>query len=134
MGRRLGSVRLPFAAIGATLAHMPVASGSTALVIVGFVSHVLLCFLWAMALVALVTRGWRLAAAGIVIGCAQLALSWITARVTDSGLGSVLQLGDRLVLAAVIAVSLVVGIRVAVVQNASDARAMHDSSQGETRM
>jgi len=38
------------------------------------------------------------------------------------------------VLAVVIAVSLVVGIRVAVAQNASDSRAMHDSSQGETRM
>jgi len=98
------------------------------------VSHVLLSFVWAIAFVALVTRGWRLAAAGTVIGCVQFALSWITARVTGSGLASVVPLGDRLVLAVVIAVSLVVGIRVAVAQNASDSRAMHDSSQGETRM
>jgi hypothetical protein len=134
MGRRLGSIRLPFAAIGATLAHTTISSGTTSLVVVGFVSHVLLSFAWAIAFVALVTRGWRLATAGIVIGCVQFALSWITARVTGSGLASVLPLGDRMVLAVVIAASLVVGIRVAVAQNALDARAMHDSSQGETRM
>lgn len=134
MGRRLGSIRLPFAAIGATLAHTTISSGTTSLVVVGFVSHVLLSFVWAIAFVALVTRGWRLASAGIVIGSVQFALSWITARVTGSGLASVVPLGDRMVLAVVIAVSLVVGIRVAVAQNALDARAMHDSSQGETRM
>ena len=134
MGRRLGSIRLPFAAIGATLAHTTISSGTTSLVIVGFVGHVLLSFVWAIAFVALVTRGWRLASAGIVIGCVQFALSWITARVTGSGLASVVPLGDRMVLAVVIAASLVVGIRVAVAQNASDSSAMHDSSQSETRM
>jgi hypothetical protein len=134
MGRRLGSIRLPFAAIGATLAHTTISSGTTSLVIVGFASHVLLSFVWAIAFVALVTRGWRLATAGIAIGCAQFALSWITARVTGSGLASVVPLGDRMVLAVVIAVSLAVGIRVAVAQNALGSRAMHDSSQGETRM
>lgn len=134
MGRRLGSVRLPFAAIGATLAHTTISSGTTSLVVVGFVTHVVLSFVWAIAFVALVTRGWRLATAGIAIGCLQFALSWITARVTGSGLASVVPLGDRMVLAVVIAVSLVVGIRVAVAQNAVDSRAMHDSSQGETRM
>jgi hypothetical protein len=134
IGRRLGSVRLPFAAIGATLAHTTISSGSTSLVIVGLVGHVLLSFVWAIAFVALVTRGWRLAAAGIVVGCAEFALSWITASVTGNGLASVVQLGDCVVLAIVIAVSLVVGIRVAVGQNAFDSRAMHNSSQGETRM
>jgi hypothetical protein len=39
-----------------------------------------------------------------------------------------------MVLAVVIAASLVAGIRVAVAQNTLDSRAMHDSSQGETRM
>ena len=134
IGRRLGSVRLPFAAIGATLAHTTITGTATPLVIVGFVGHVLLSFVWAIAFVALVTRGWRLAAAGIVIGCAEFALSWITASVTGSGLASVVPLGDRVVVAMVIAVSLVVGIRVAVGQDAFDSRAMHDSSQGETRM
>jgi hypothetical protein len=134
MGRRLGSIRLPFAAIGATLAHTTISSGTTSLVIVGFMSHVLLSFVWAIAFVALVTRGWRLATAGIAIGCSQFALSWITARVTGTGLASVVPLGDRMVLAVVIAASLVVGLRVAVAQNTLNSRAMHDSSQGETRM
>jgi hypothetical protein len=134
IGRRLGSIRLPFAAIGATLAHTTIRSGATALVIVGLVSHVLLSFVWAIAFVALITRGWRLSAAGIVIGCAEFALSWITASVTGRGLASVVPLGDRVVLAVVIAVSLVVGIRVAVGRAAFDSRARNDSSQGETRM
>jgi hypothetical protein len=137
MGRRLGSIRLPFAAIGATLAHTSNSSEAMALVVVGFAGHVLLSFLWAIAFVALVTRGWRLATAGIVIGCGEFALSWVTARVTGSGLASVLPLGDRVVLAVVIAVSCIIGIRVAVEpppQNASGSGAMHDSSQGETRM
>jgi len=98
------------------------------------VSHVLLSFVWAIAFVALVTRGWRLAAAGIVIGCAEFALSWITASVTGSGLASVVPLGDRVVLAVVIAASLVVGLRVSVASDALDVRTRNDSSQGETRM
>jgi hypothetical protein len=134
IGRRLGSIRLPFAAIGATLAHTTITSGAMPLVIVGLVSHVLLSFVWAIVFVALVTRGWRLATAGIVIGCAQFALSWITASVTGSGVASVVPLGDRVVVAIVTAVSLVVGIRVAVGQDGVDSRAMHNSSQGETRM
>ena len=104
------------------------------LVIVGLVSHVLLSFVWAIVFVALVTRGWRLATAGIVIGCAQFALSWITASATGSGFASVVPLGDRVVVAIVTAVSLVVGIRVAVGQDRVDSSAMHNSSQGETRM
>ena len=51
MGRRLGSIRLPFAAIGATLAHATSSSETTALVLVGFVCHVLLSFMWAVAFV-----------------------------------------------------------------------------------
>ncbi len=114
MGRRLGSIRLPFAAIGATLAHATISSETTALVFFGFVLHVLLSFVWAAAFVFLVTRGWRLATAGIAIGVAEFALSWIVALSTGRGLASVLALGDRLVLALVIAVSCVVGVRVAV--------------------
>jgi hypothetical protein len=136
MGRRLGSARLPFAAIGATLAHTSNSSEAMGLVLVGFVGHALLSFMWAIAFVALVTRGWRLATAGIVIGCGEFALSWVTARVANAGLASILPLGDRVVLAVVIAVSCVVGIRVAVApsQNASESRGMHGSSHGETRM
>ena len=136
MGRRLGSVRLPFAAIGATLAHTTISSEAMWLVLVGFVGHVVLSFVWAIAFVALITRGWRLTTAGIVIGCGQFALSWVTARVSGAGLASILPLGDRAVLAIVIAVSCVVGIRVAVApsQNASDSRGMHGPPHGETRM
>jgi len=130
-------MRLPFAAIGATLAHRSISSEAIVLVVVGFLGHVVLSFLWAIVFVALVTRGWRLATAGIVIGIGEFALSWVTARVTGSGLASVLPLGDRVVLAVVIAVSCIVGIRVAVEprsQTAVERRGMHDSSHGETRM
>lgn len=136
MGRRLGSIRLPFAAIGATLAHATISSDSTALVLVGLVCHVLLSFVWAAAFVFLVTRGWRLLSAGFAIGIAEFALSWIVALSTGRGVASVLALGDRLVLALVIAVACVVGVRLALApsQNASPQGATNKSSQGETRM
>jgi hypothetical protein len=136
MGRRLGSIRLPFAAIGATLAHATISGEASALVLVGFVCHVLMSFVWAAAFVFLVTRGWRLISAGFVIGIAEFALSWVVALSTGRGLASVLALGDRLVLALVIAVSCVVGVRLAVAppQNASPFGAMNKSSHGETRM
>jgi hypothetical protein len=136
MGRRLGSIRLPFAAIGATLAHATVSSETTALVLVGFVCHVLLSFMWAVAFVFLVTRGWRLASAGIAVGIAEFALSWVVAKSTGHGLASVLALGDRIVLALVIAASCVVGVWLSVAppRNVPASGAMHESSHGETRM
>jgi len=104
------------------------------LVVVGFTIHLVMSFIWAIAFVALVTRGWRLASAGIAIGCGELALSWVIARVTGNGLASVLALGDRVVLAVVIAVSCMVGIWIAVApsQNVAGSRGLHETSQGET--
>lgn len=135
MGRRLGSIRLPFAAIGATLAHATISSEATALVVIGLLSHVVLSFVWATLFVLLVTRGWRLSTAGAVTGIAQFALSWIVASVTHRGLASVLPLGDRMVLALVIAASCAIGVRVAAgPQNAPNSRGMHGSERGESRM
>jgi hypothetical protein len=135
MGRRLGSIRLPFDAIGATLAHTTVSSDALAVALLGFLIHFVLCFAWAMLFVLLVTRGWRLSAAGVATGIAQFALSWVVASATSRGLASLLPLGDRVVLAVVIAVSCAVGIRVAVgPQNAPSSRGMHGPENGETRM
>jgi hypothetical protein len=135
MGRRLGSIRLPFAAIGATLAHATISSDATAFVLVGLLSHVLLSFVWATLFVLLVTRGWRFATAAVATGIAQFALSWVVASATDRGLASVLPLGDRVVLAVVIAVSCAVGVRVAVgPQNALSSRGMHGPEDRDSRM
>lgn len=114
MGRRLGNVWLGFAAIGATLAHKTISSEATGLVLLGVVIHVLTSFVWAIVLVSLVTLGWKPWAAGVVIGCAEFALSWAIATATGSGLASVLAFGDRLVLVVVSAASLVVGLKLAI--------------------
>jgi hypothetical protein len=136
MGRRLGNMWLPFAAVGAALAHRTVSSEAAGLVVLGLALHVLLSFVWAMVFVSLVTRGWRQASAGAVIGISEIALSWIVSLLTGNGLASVLPLGDRLELAVVSAASLVVGLRLAVgpPRNAPNSRGLHESARGETRM
>lgn len=84
------------------------------LVLLGLVFHVLLSFVWSMVFVSLVTHGWRSAAAAIATGCGALVVPWIISSLTGGGLASVLALGDRLVLATVLAASLAVGLRLAV--------------------
>lgn len=81
---------------------------------VGLVVHVVTSFAWAVVFVSLVTRGLRSWTAGAVTGIAELLVSWTVARATGEGLASVLAIGDRLVLAVVSVVSLIVALRLAV--------------------
>jgi hypothetical protein len=113
IGRRLGSIWVPFAAIGATLAHGTISSGATGLVIMGLVIHVVMSFVWAIVFVSLVTRNWRRWSAGVVTGCGELLVSWAVARATGDGLASLLAIGDRLVLAIVSVASLIIALRAA---------------------
>lgn len=114
IGRRLGNIWLPFAGIGATLAHRTISSSATGLVVVGLAIHVVMSFVWAIVFVSLVTRSWRPWTAGVVTGFAELLVSWAVARVTGGGLASQLAIGDRVVVAVVSVASLVVALRLAV--------------------
>ncbi len=114
MGHRFGSVALPFAAIGAPLFHRTVTAADPRLVLAGLVFHVTIAFAWSVVFVFLVRRmRWRDVVAAIAVGAAQLLASWLVTSLTGSGLSSVLQLGDRLVLALVYAFALLVGLRFA---------------------
>jgi uncharacterized membrane protein (DUF485 family) len=114
MGHRLGSVALPFAATSAVVLHRTVAAADTGLVFAGLVLHVTIAFVWSFVFVFLVTR-MRLSdvVAAIVIAVGELVTSWIVTLSTGVGVASVLQLGDRIVLALVYALALVVGMRFA---------------------
>lgn len=114
MGHRLGSLALPFAAIGAALLHRTVTAGSPFLILAGLVLHVTIAFGWSIVFVFLVRdAGWRDIPTAIAIAAGELVTSWLVTLVTNAGVASVLQLGDRIVLALVYAFALVVGMRFA---------------------
>jgi hypothetical protein len=114
MGHRMGSAALPFAAISGTLFRRPAASGAVGLVFAGIVLHVTAMFVWSVLFVWLVERlRWSRIFAGMFIGAAHFALSWLVAWGTGEGLASILPLGDRIVFALILIASLVVGMRFA---------------------
>jgi hypothetical protein len=114
MGHRLGSVALPFAAIGAVLFRRTVTVESPSLVFTGLVLHVTIVFLWSVVFVFLVRRAqWSDVLAAITIAAGALVTSRFVTSFTGAGVASVLQLGDQLVLAVVYALALVVGMRFA---------------------
>ena len=114
IGHRLGSAALPFAAISALVFHRTVTAADAGLVFAGLVFHVTIAFVWSFIFVFLVTRA-RLSdvVAAIVIAVGELVTSWIVTLSTGVGVASVLQLGDRIVLALVYGLALVVGMRFA---------------------
>jgi hypothetical protein len=94
--------------------HRTVTATDTGLVLAGLVFHVTFAFVWSFLFVVLVRRArWRDVAGAIVIAVAELVTSWIVTLSTGAGVASVLQLGDRIVLALVYALALVVGMRFA---------------------
>lgn len=114
MGRRLGSAGVPFAAIGATLVHRTVSSTAVSLVFAGLVVHLVAVFIWSAVFLWIVRRyPSRVAAAAIVVAAGAFVVSWLVAWSSGAGLSSVLPLGDRLVLAVVLAGTLVLGMRFA---------------------
>jgi hypothetical protein len=120
IGHRLGSTGLPFAAMSGDVFHRTVSGGSVSLVFAGLVLHVVASFVWSWIFLWAQRAGVRMVAAAIGVAVLEFLFSWTVARITGGGLGAILPLGDRLVLAVVFAVTLVVGMRFAfsIVRNA----------------
>ena len=114
IGRRLGSAGIPFAAISAALFHRTAAGGEAGLVFTGFVLHVTVMFVLAFVCVWLVERlSMSRLFAAVLAALGELALSWLIAWSRGAGMATILPLGDRVVLAAVTVIALVVGMRFA---------------------
>lgn len=114
IGRRLGSAGIPFAAISAALFHRTAAGGEAGLVFTGIVLHVTVMFVLAFVCVWLVERlGVSRVIAALAAAIAEFALSWLVAWSSGAGIATILPLGDRIVLALVTALALVVGMRFA---------------------
>ena len=120
IGHRMGGASLPFAATGATLLRRTVSGASAGLVFTGLVVHVALVFVWSALCVWLVrSRGWRPMLAALVVALVAHLASWLAAWSTGYGVASVVALGDRIVLAVVLALALVAGIRLALLVSRS---------------
>jgi hypothetical protein len=114
MGRRLGSAGIPFAAISAALFHRTAAGGEVGLVFAGVVLHVTIMFVLAFVCVWLVERlAVARVVAALLVALGELGLSWLVAWSRGAGMATILPLGDRVVLAIVTVLSLVVGMRFA---------------------
>jgi hypothetical protein len=114
MGHRLGSVALPFAAIGAALLRRTPTASDAALVVTGIVLHITLIFAWSTLFVWLVRAArWRDVAAAITVALGAFLLAGVIASLSGAGAATVLPLGDRVVLALALAGARVVGMRFA---------------------
>ena len=113
IGHRLGSMGLPFAAIGAVVLGRTATASAAGMVLTGLVLHALAIFLWSALGVQLARTFLRRDVAAGIVAASQFTLSWIIAWSTGAGLAGVLALGDRLVYVVVFAVALIVGMRFA---------------------
>jgi len=113
MGRRQGSASLPFAAIGAAFSHETTSAVAANLVLGGLVLHVIAMLVWSILFVWLTTRLDSDIFAAVVVTVVAFAFSILVTLWRGAGLVSVLPVGDLLVLALVLAGSLVVGMRFA---------------------
>jgi len=113
IGHRLGSVGLPFAAVGAIVQPRAPTLAASASVTIGLLVHVAVVFVWSAIFVWLVRRSARAFIPALLVAIAQFLLSGVIAHVASSGLASVLPLGDRLVYAVILGAALVVGMRFA---------------------
>jgi len=114
IGRRLGGAGVGLAAIGNVLVHAPGGAGTTAAVLVGLIIHLVATFVWTAVFVELWHRvGRRDIVAALIVAIVELALSWFVARASGAGIATVVPLGDRVLLALILALSLVVGMRFA---------------------
>lgn len=114
IGRRLGSAGIPFAAISAALFHRTAAGGEAGLVFAGIVLHITVMFVLAFVCVWLVERlQLSRTVAAVLVALGEFALSWMVAWSRGAGMATILPLGDRIVLALVTVLALVVGMRFA---------------------
>ncbi len=116
MGRRAGNAALPFAAIGDLVTGREVGAVdlTTGVVVAGVMLHLVMLTVWGIVFALLVDywRGHVLRAATLVSVLA-FALSWLVARAFGRGLATLLPVGDRIILALLFALALMVGMRLA---------------------
>jgi len=117
MGHRLGMASLPLRSIGAVFGIEQLGGSwvlATISFLVGLGVHVALVIVGGVLFQYLRFRlNGRTLVSGVAVGVVSFALTWSTAMITGRGPGAVLPLGDRIVLAIVLAGSLVVGMRFA---------------------
>jgi hypothetical protein len=114
VGRRLGGPGVALAAIGNVVVHAPGGADTAPAIVVGLALHLVAAFAWTAVFFALWDRLQRRdILAALIVGTAQLALSWIVAGASRAGIATVVPLGDRVLLALILALSLVVGMRFA---------------------
>jgi hypothetical protein len=112
MGHRAGGIWLPFAEIGAVALRRASSGGIAQATLLGIGVHIAAMFLWTLVFVLLADRLNRVLAA-IIVGAGNFGASWFVARFTGAGLATVLSLGDRLTLAVILMIALLVGMRYA---------------------
>ncbi len=121
IGHRVGSIDLPFAAIGALFLRRTLSGREAWLVAVGFVLHLIAVCLWSALALWLVRHArWRVWVGAAASAAGQFVLSWAVAGATGRGVASVLTLGDRVVLATVLGFAIGAGLLVA--RSDTDAR------------
>jgi hypothetical protein len=114
MGHRAGSAGLPFAAISALVLHRATSAVAIGMVFTGLALHIVAIFVWCFIFVWMVEHAiHNEIVTGVLVAAAQFIVSGIATWATGQGSASVLPLGDRIVFAAILAISLVVGIRLA---------------------
>ncbi|MFI5230333.1 MAG: hypothetical protein ACHQWU_14765 [Gemmatimonadales bacterium] len=114
IGRRLGGPSVALAAVGNVVVQAPGGAGTPPAILVGLALHVVAAFVWTAVFFAVWNRLQRRdIVAALIVAAGQLALSWIVARASGAGIATVVPLGDRVLLALILALSLVVGMRFA---------------------
>lgn len=116
LGLRFGTPARPFNALAAYLLGPAVQAlwQFSIVTVVGLLVHVVVSCLCGLAFVALVERsgggelGWA-----ILVSVVTFGVSWLVAAWLGIGLATLLAIGDRLVLAVVLAASLPLGMRLA---------------------
>ncbi len=115
-GIRVGTPARPLNAIAAVLLGQNAQGtwGFTAVTAAGLALHLAATLLLALLFAWLVTRtGGRAWLWGAIFGAAWLVGAWLVARVLGVGPGTLLPLGDRILLAALLALALPLGMRLA---------------------
>ncbi len=116
IGMRDGTPARPFNAIASVFLGASAAQtwGFAGVTLVGVAAHVAVMIAWALAAEWVVERGvaTRWVAAGVV-ALAWLALSTAIGRIDGNGLSAVVDLGDRVTIALVLAITLAIGMRLA---------------------
>jgi hypothetical protein len=125
-GIRFGTPLRPFNTIAATvLGAVAFAAGNapSVVTVIGVAVHVAACLAWALAYSWVVDRtGGHEWLWGVAMACVAFLVTSIVARVLDVGLGTLLSVPQRVVLAVAFAITLPSGMRLANSAQRQDAR------------